>query len=167
MSESDSDSDSYKLEVKSKFHHYNQKSLAKKGEDKLLDFEELSKISSEPPSESFEGDDQTSIYDARETYVRTKSTINDYIIELICPGLNLGDVHIELGHYGILHIEGECKPSHEYETGKLLQSERKFGKFGRNIRLPKDASQMIQANLSVNGIIYITIQRLQLGDVIF
>jgi len=168
MSENGTDSDNYKSHVENNAHPQAQEALAENGEENLLGFEKLSKTSSKLTSECFESGDLACFYDTRETHVRTKSTTNEYIIELACPGLNLGEIHIELSRNGILHIEGELKPSDEYKNGnKLLQSERKFGKFWRSVKLPKDASQMIQTNPSEHGIICITIQRIKFGDKVF
>ncbi|RKP23390.1 HSP20-like chaperone, partial [Syncephalis pseudoplumigaleata] len=67
---------------------------------------------------------------------------NRMVVQAELPGVKKEDIKLELTENG-LQISGETKHQAEYNRENVQYSERRFGKFVRNIPLPKsvDGSQ--------------------------
>lgn len=74
------------------------------------------------------------------------------VLECVMPGVSKNEIHINATpHY--LTISGEIAREKEVKTESLLVSERKYGKFFRNIPLPTEIRcESIEANFK-NGIL--------------
>ena len=60
---------------------------------------------------------------------------------------------------GVLTVRGERRSEESEETGKVHRTERRFGRFERNFRLPEDADpEAIQAE-NRDGVLYVAIAK--------
>ncbi|HUJ34289.1 MAG TPA: Hsp20/alpha crystallin family protein [Solirubrobacteraceae bacterium] len=83
---------------------------------------------------------------------------NEYVLKADLPGLNEGDVNVELDD-NVLRISGERKSEHEERKNGYHRVERAFGRFSRSLRLPEGVSaEGIQANFD-NGVLEVHIQK--------
>jgi HSP20 family protein len=121
-------------------------------------FQQLYDRASEIQTESFYRDDTTSIYDEFPTHMDTRETPYHYIVNLVVPGLTVEDMHVECVH-GILMITGEVKKEAIQKGLILHKTERKYGKFGRSVKLPKNIyPNAIKASLQ-QGILTVIIEK--------
>ena len=75
------------------------------------------------------------------------------------PGLKKEDIKIE-AHGGHLTISGENKDEKDYEEGSWHIRERKFGKFQRSVRLPKNADFNAVSAKYDNGVLEVVVPKL-------
>jgi len=84
-----------------------------------------------------------------------KETDKEIVIHGDLPGLNKGDVKVEL-HDGVLTISGERKYEKKEEKEKYHRVERSYGKFIRSIPVGKDLKENdIKAKME-NGVLEIS-----------
>lgn len=90
-----------------------------------------------------------------------------YFVELELPGVAADDVEVSV-HEGVLSIAGERRAAHADEVSdseeagperRLHRTERRFGKFERRFRLPKDASADEVEATAKDGVLQVTIKR--------
>jgi len=83
---------------------------------------------------------------------------NEYVLKADLPGLNEGDVNVELDD-NVLRISGERKSEHKESKDGYHRVERAFGRFSRSLRLPEGVTaEGIQANFD-NGVLEVHIQK--------
>ena len=93
--------------------------------------------------------------------VDIKESQKSYTISVEVPGVNEDDVKLELAS-GVLTISGEKKYENEEKDENYHCVERSYGSFKRVLSLPEDSSEEnIEAKFE-NGVLTITIPRLQL-----
>ncbi len=81
-----------------------------------------------------------------------------YKLLLELPGLNKKDIKLNIKG-NILTVSGEKKEIKRSEKNRLHRNERKFGKFQRSFRVPKDVNQTkITAEFS-EGVLNITMEK--------
>lgn len=109
--------------------------------------------------------DSTTPGNGRRTALRTWTPAmdvaedeNEYVLKTDLPGLNEGDVNVELDA-NVLRISGERKSEHTESKDGYHRVERAFGRFSRSLRLPEGVvADGIQANFD-NGVLEIHIQK--------
>ena len=83
---------------------------------------------------------------------------NEYVLKADLPGLNEGDVNVELDD-NVLRISCERKSEHKESKDGYHRVERAFGRFSRSLRVPEGVTaQGIQANFD-NGVLEVHIQK--------
>jgi HSP20 family protein len=96
--------------------------------------------------------------------VDISSTDKEYTIEVEAPGLKEEDVRIDLTRDRQLCICGEKRQENEKQEKDFHRVERAYGTFSRTLSLPQDADQdNIEADFN-NGVLTITIPRLESED---
>jgi HSP20 family protein len=96
--------------------------------------------------------------------VDISSTDKEYTIEVEAPGLKEEDVRIDLTRDGELCICGEKRQENEKQEKDFHRVERVYGTFSRTLSLPQDADlDNIEADFN-NGVLTITIPRLESQD---
>ncbi len=63
-----------------------------------------------------------------------------YILKADLPGVKKEDIHVEL-HEGYLTLKGERKEEHEEKKAGYYRSERVYGSFERNFRVPEGITE--------------------------
>ncbi|KAJ3334328.1 hypothetical protein HDU76_000021 [Blyttiomyces sp. JEL0837] len=101
------------------------------------------------------------------TFARLDLTETDtnYILHTDVPGINKDDVNITVKD-DVLTISGERKSAYEETDDKKHRHivERRFGKFSRSVRLPKDVDvEEVNAKME-NGVLELTLGKKK-GDV--
>lgn len=92
--------------------------------------------------------------------LNVKERSNEYIVEAEVPGVNPGEVDIEI-HGNQLMIKGERRMEEEQkdEEGRVHRMESRYGSFQRSFTLPEDADpEQISAD-SHSGIITVRIPK--------
>lgn len=88
--------------------------------------------------------------------VEVREQNGNYVVRADLPGINPGDVRVEVIDDGLL-IEGERRREREEERGGVRRTEVQYGHFTRVIPLP-DGANVQQANARFeNGVLEITI----------
>ena len=83
---------------------------------------------------------------------------SEYVLKADLPGLNEGDVNVELDD-NVLRISGERKSEHKESKDGYHRVERAFGRFSRSLRLPEGVTaDGIQANFD-NGVLELHIAK--------
>jgi len=96
--------------------------------------------------------------------VDISSTDREYTIEVEAPGMHEDDVRLDITRDGQLCICGEKRLENEKQEKDFHRVERSYGSFTRTLSLPQDADQdNIEANFA-NGVLTITIPRLESQD---
>ena len=86
---------------------------------------------------------------------------NNYYLKAEFPGMSKEDISISVVEDNILKITGEKKSDESQEEIINLRKERSFGTFKRTFQLPEDAdAEKIEAKTK-NGVLTLTIPRLQ------
>jgi len=89
--------------------------------------------------------------------VDIRETPEQWIVEAEIPGMNKEDITVNI-HEGILSINGEHSSAKEKkQEGELRIRERRYGKFVRQIRLPKTIDGDKVEGRYENGILRITL----------
>ena len=89
-------------------------------------------------------------------------TEKEYTVSVEIPGVSEKDVNLELVHE-TLTIRGEKKQEKEEKKKNFYRLERSYGAFQRTLSLPEDANRdKIRAEFK-NGVLNITIPRMQLS----
>lgn len=83
-----------------------------------------------------------------------------YTISLELPGVTQDDIHVEL-HDGVLSVRGEKREEKTEEREGYFFSERQYGRFQRTFRLPADASAEGVAAEFKDGVLKISVPKLQ------
>eukprot|EP01080_Neovahlkampfia_damariscottae_P000123 gene123-4369_t len=127
--------------------------------DSAVDFSEIShRKKNDIPSESFFEDDTTAVYDEYQTFIDTRESKSHYYVNVVVPGLSAEEFKVEVVK-GILMISGKVHQDEEEKKMKIWKQERKYGTFGRAIKLPKDASHHhVKASLQ-QGILQVKIDK--------
>jgi HSP20 family protein len=90
--------------------------------------------------------------------VDVAATDREYIITAEVPGLEEGDLHLELQDDTLL-IRGEKRQEWEKQNAGVYRMERRYGAFERTLSLPDDADpDRLEAKLK-HGILTVTIPR--------
>ncbi len=88
--------------------------------------------------------------------VEVRQQGNNIVVSAELPGLDKGDVHVEVTDEG-LAISGERKREHEEQREGYYHSERSYGRFYRLVPLPEDANiDQVKASFN-NGVLEITV----------
>jgi HSP20 family protein len=83
---------------------------------------------------------------------------DDYVLRADLPGVNGGDVNIELDG-NVLTISGERKVAHEERKEGYYRVERAFGRFSRSLTLPKGVDpEGVQAHFE-DGVLEVRVPR--------
>lgn len=81
-----------------------------------------------------------------------------YRVELELPAVDPAEVHIEVRD-DVLRVSGERAPSGN-EDERVRHRERRYGKFARSFRLPKDADPAAVTATGKHGVVSITVGKL-------
>lgn len=93
------------------------------------------------------------------------ATDKEYTVSLEIPGVSEKDVNLELVHDTLI-IRGEKKQKREEKKKNFYRLERSYGSFQRTLSLPEDADRdNIKADFK-NGVLNITIPRMELPGTI-
>jgi HSP20 family protein len=90
--------------------------------------------------------------------VDVAATDREYVITAEVPGLEAGDLHLELQDDTLL-IRGEKRQEWEKQNAGVYRMERRYGAFERMLSLPDDAERdRLEAKLK-HGVLTVTIPR--------
>ena len=90
--------------------------------------------------------------------VDIRETDDAYAVDVELPAVDPKDVTVSLEE-GVLHISGERKVEESETFGQLHRSERRYGKFTRSFRLPRDAdAESIKASAK-DGVITLRVAK--------
>jgi len=90
--------------------------------------------------------------------VNIRETANDYVVEMVSPGLNKKDFKVELDNH-MLTISYEKETSNEDKEDQYTKREFIYSSFQRSFTLPKSVeSNKIEANYK-DGILNISIPK--------
>lgn len=93
--------------------------------------------------------------------VDISTTEKEYTIEMEMPGVNEGDVRIDVSRDGQLCVCGEKRQENEHQDKSFVRVERSYGSFSRTLALPEDVDiEQIEAHFN-NGILTITAPRME------
>lgn len=92
--------------------------------------------------------------------VDVEESDKDYIFEVELPGLQKDDFKVEMQN-GTLIISGERKEGSEHKGKNYLRHEHYYGQFRRVFAMPVDANAEGIKAAYKNGILTITVQRLE------
>jgi len=93
------------------------------------------------------------------------ATDKEYTVSLEIPGVSEKDVNLELVHDTLI-IRGEKKQKREEKKKNFYRLERSYGSFQRTLSLPEDANRdNIKADFK-NGVLNITIPRMEIPETI-
>lgn len=93
------------------------------------------------------------------------ATDKEYTVSIEVPGVSEKDVNLELVHDTLI-IRGEKKQKREEKKKNFYRLERSYGSFQRTLSLPEDADRdNIKADFK-NGVLNITIPRMELPGTI-
>ncbi|CAA6810377.1 MAG: Heat shock protein Hsp20 [uncultured Campylobacterales bacterium] len=84
-----------------------------------------------------------------------------YTIKVELPGLDLKDISLEVLD-SKLYIKGKKEKNYEAKTQKLHRIERSYGEFSRIVYLPKDASANGVESSYKNGVLSITLNKIDI-----
>lgn len=88
---------------------------------------------------------------------------NKYLVKVEIPGMDKGQVEIEIDD-DILIVKGEKKNEYEETKNDVYVSERSYGSFRREIRLPSDCNrENIEASYE-NGVLCIDLPKIELKE---
>ena len=90
--------------------------------------------------------------------VDIRETDEDYQIDVEVPAVTAEDLSVSLAE-GVLTVRGERKSEDETRTGRLHRTERRYGRFERNFRLPEDADPETIKAENRDGVLYLTIAK--------
>jgi HSP20 family protein len=91
------------------------------------------------------------------------STDKEYTVSIEIPGVSEKDIRIELVRDSLI-IRGEKKQRKEEKKKKFYRIERSYGSFQRTLSLPTDANmENIKADFN-NGVLNITIPRVEVRE---
>jgi HSP20 family protein len=79
-----------------------------------------------------------------------------YLVKADLPGLEKGDIHLEL-HDGYLTLKGERKSEHEEEKDNYRRVERTYGSFQRSFRVPEGVREKDIKAKYHDGVLELTI----------
>ena len=80
-----------------------------------------------------------------------------YMVKADLPGLNKGDIHLEL-HDGYLTLKGERKSEHEEKKEDYRRIERTYGSFQRTFSVPEGVTEKDIKAKYHDGVLELTIQ---------
>lgn len=104
-----------------------------------------------------EDEEETSVY-SFDPAIDIRENDDGFDLTAELPGIDKDDVNISLND-NVLTISGEKKNSVDKENARCYRSERVFGKFERNFRLPDETDQeKIEANFK-NGMLHLNIPK--------
>ncbi|RAL39374.1 hypothetical protein DM860_002907 [Cuscuta australis] len=107
---------------------------------------------------------QTFVHDAKAmaaTPADVKEYPNSYVFVIDMPGLNSGDIKVQIEDDNVLTITGERKREAEEKEGvKYVRMERRVGKFMRKFVLRENANpEKISASCR-DGVLTVTVEKL-------
>ncbi|KAG2666820.1 hypothetical protein I3760_15G082900 [Carya illinoinensis] len=76
------------------------------------------------------------------------------------PGLNSGDIKVQVEDDNLLVISGERKREEEKEGAKYVRMERRVGKFMRKFVLPENANTDAISAVCHDGVLTVTVEKL-------
>ncbi len=86
-------------------------------------------------------------------------TADAYTVVTALPGVRSEDIAIEV-HDGVLSIAAEINADHNADDNtRTLLRERRYGKFSRRVRLPKDVNAAAVQAAYENGVLSLTLPR--------
>jgi HSP20 family protein len=85
-----------------------------------------------------------------------RQTEGNYLVRAELPGINPGDVKLEITDDAIV-MQGERKTEREEKEGGVHMSERRYGRFYREIPLPESARSDEARAKFENGVLEITV----------
>eukprot|EP00252_Welwitschia_mirabilis_P011693 TRINITY_DN26056_c0_g1_i1.p1 TRINITY_DN26056_c0_g1~~TRINITY_DN26056_c0_g1_i1.p1 ORF type:complete len:162 (+),score=29.30 TRINITY_DN26056_c0_g1_i1:248-733(+) len=93
------------------------------------------------------------------TQIDWKETPDAHIFKADLPGLQKGEVKIEVEDGRVLQISGERKKENEEKNDRWHRVERSYGRFLRRFRLPENAKiEEIKAGME-NGVLTVTVPK--------
>ena len=99
--------------------------------------------------------DSESVWAPRLDIVETEK---HYEVVAELPGVDKNDIYIKVED-GMLVLSGEKKSEHEEKEGEYVYTERRYGKFERSFRLPKEVkADEIKARYE-NGVLNVNIPK--------
>ena len=99
--------------------------------------------------------DSESVWSPRLDIVETEK---HYEVVAELPGVDKKDINIKVED-GMLVLSGEKKSEHEEKEGEYVYTERRYGKFERSFRLPKEVkADEIKARYE-NGVLNVNIPK--------
>ena len=105
----------------------------------------------------------TRVHDWLSPASEASSNGDGYRITMELPGVAEDDIDISV-HDGVVSIKGEKKTERQEKGETWFFTERQYGAFSRNFRLPADADQeKVDADLK-DGILTITVAQKKPGD---
>ncbi|KAJ9702052.1 hypothetical protein PVL29_004001 [Vitis rotundifolia] len=106
---------------------------------------------------------RTYVLDAKAmaaTPADVKEYPNSYAFIIDMPGLNSGDIKVQVGDDNVLVVSGERKREEEREGAKYVRMERRVGKFIRKFALPENANTDKISAVCQDGVLIITVEKL-------
>ncbi|CAJ1972926.1 unnamed protein product [Sphenostylis stenocarpa] len=85
---------------------------------------------------------------------------DSYVFEIDMPGLNCGDIKVQVEDDNMLVISGERKREVEKEGAKYLRMERRVGRFMRKFVLPENTHTDAISAVCQDGVLSVSVQKL-------
>lgn len=108
---------------------------------------------------------QNSMMDSGDVFFTPRVDIHDedkqYVISAEMPGLKKDDIHLTLED-GVLTISAETsKEDKEEKKGKVIRSERRYGKYMRSFNVGKDVTEKDISAAFEDGVLKLSIPKVE------